>query len=94
MFKEDLSAFFNPDELGDQFIILKNGQTFSGLLENDFIDTNQIQGYAPVVTCATADAETLARDDELEHFETGKKYKFILQEPDGTGVSRLILEAA
>lgn len=94
MFTEDLTAFFDPDELGEQFIILKNGETLNGVLENDYIETNEIQGYAPVITCATADAVTLARNDELEHFETREKYKFILGQPDGTGVSRLILEKA
>lgn len=90
MFNEDLSVFFDHEEHGDQFVIQKSGLIFNGQFENEYIDTNDISGSAPVITCATKDAECLSRGDIIERGE--ELYKFIYAEPDGTGVSRLILE--
>lgn len=78
--------------LGESLIIQRTGEIFSGVFGKDYIDTNDISGFAPVITCSTADAKNLRRDDIIER---GKElYKFIYEEPDGTGVSRLILQNA
>lgn len=92
MFSEDLTPFFDDEFAGDQLVIQKTGAIFNGIFDRDYIDTNEIQGFAPVITCATVDASGLQRGDVIER---GKElYKFIYEEPDGTGVSRLILESA
>lgn len=92
MFNEDLTPFFDPAFGGDQLIIQKNGRVFNGVFERDFVDTNEIQGFAPVITCPTADATGLQRGDVIERGK--ERYRFVYEEPDGTGVSRLILESA
>ncbi len=90
MLEEDLDIFFNEDEHATQFVIQKSGEIFSGILDKDYVDTGDISGFAPVITCASSDLTGLARNDLIEH--GGTIYRFILEEPDGTGVSRAILE--
>ncbi len=91
MFEEDLSAFFDKDGLGDQFVIQKNGLIIEGIIENEYVEINEMSGQNPVLTCASADLVSLERGDVIEF--GSKQYRFILEEPDGTGVSRAILEA-
>lgn len=92
MFDEDLDAFFEDDEHGDMFIIQKNGETFNGIFDNEYVSPGDISGSEPVIVCKTEDVENLQRNDVLER--GSDLYTFILQEPDGTGVSRVILESA
>ena len=80
------------DALGEPFIIQKNNAIFSGIFEKEYVDTNEISGFKPVITCATEDAQLLSRGDIIER--GNELYTFILQEPDGTGISRVILENA
>lgn len=78
--------------LGDTLTIQKSGKIIYGLLERDYVESNDISGFGPVVTCLSEDVKGLSRGDLIKHGTD--KYKFILEEPDGTGVSRLILEDA
>ena len=91
MFEEDLSVFFDPDATGDQLIHQRLGRIFNGVLDRDYIESNDISGFAPVITCATADSEGFERGDVIER--GAERYRYIYAEPDGTGVSRLILES-
>lgn len=88
---DDLNAI-TTEVLGDPVVIQKNGYVFHGLLEKDYVETGDISGFSPVLTCLSSDSESLVRNDLLEIEQ--KLYLFILEEPDGTGVSRLILEDA
>lgn len=91
MFDEDLSVFFKSEH-GSQFVHQKSGRIFNGIIDSEYVEINEISGNAPVITCTTEDAKSFARGDVIEH--GAKLYKFILSEPDGTGVSRLILQDA
>lgn len=89
MFTEDLDAFMDVDEHADHFVIQKNGKVFSGILNNEYVETNDISGTEPVITCKTIDVSGLERGDIIEK---GKDlYTFILERADGTGVSELVL---
>lgn len=92
MFDEDFSVFFNPDELSDQFVLRKDGRVIDGILDREYIDTNDVSGYAPILVCRTDQLYNIKREDIIEHLDD--VYRFIKQEPDGTGVSRVILEQA
>lgn len=78
--------------LGDTLTIQKSGKIIYGLLDREYVEVNDISGFGPVITCLSEDAEGLKRGDFIKHGID--KYKFILEEQDGTGVSRLILEDA
>lgn len=90
MFEEDLSAFLNVEEHADEIVVRKNNRIINGIIDKEYIETNDMQGYNPVLTCKTLDLSSLTRGDIIER---GKEiYTFIYQEPDGTGMSRVILE--
>jgi len=90
MFEEDLTLFFEKDELADEIVIRKSGEIIVGMIENDYVDIDSISGSNPVLVCATSDLYGLRRGDIIEHGSIA--YVFIKDEPDGTGVSRAILE--
>lgn len=87
---EELDHFFSIAEHADEFVITKNGQIFKGILDKEYVETNEIQGYQPLIICKTDDLNELSRGDKIER---GKEvYTYILQEVDGTGLSRVIME--
>lgn len=89
MFNEDLDAFLNVDEHGDHFVIQRSGKVIRGIIDRDYVETNGIAAYEPVITCKTSDVKYFERGD---HIEYGKSiFKYVYSQPDGTGMSRLIL---
>lgn len=78
--------------LGDTITIASSGKIFYGILDRDYVEALEMSGFSPVITCLTEDVTGLVRGDLLKHGTD--KYTFIFEEPDGTGVSRLILEDA
>jgi len=90
MFKEDFTAFFNTEEHADHIIVQRSGEIIHGIIEKEYIETNDISGYKPVLICQSKELENVKRGDVLELGKT--LYRFINGEPDGTGVSQSMLE--
>lgn len=89
MFDEDLTAFLNTDEHANEIVLQSSGKIISGIIDKEYVETNEMQSYQPVLTCRTEDINTLSRGDLLEDGKT--IYKFIYQEADGTGISKAVL---
>ncbi len=88
MFTEDLSAFFSNDELADNATI--GSATVAGIFENQFVEVMGIEAVRPVFTCDEANVSSIAHGDALTIKSTS--YQVAGIQPDGTGLTSLILE--
>ena len=88
MFAEDLSEFLDDTELADNATI--GASTIAGNFDNQFVEVNGIEGVRPVFTCAEANVATIAHGDALTIKSISFKVAGI--QPDGTGLTSLILE--
>jgi hypothetical protein len=94
MFTEDLSAFFIPADFAqaatlagvDVLAIFDNGYAFGNAGLTGMASTQ------PTLTLATADVP--ATPVGATAIVNATTYVVVAHEPDGTGVSRLLLEAA
>jgi hypothetical protein len=94
MFTEDLSAFMNVAEFATSVTL--NGVAKAAIFDNanalGSVGPFGMASTAPVLTMATADVP--ASPVGLPVVANGITYTIAAHEPDGTGVSRLVLEAA
>ena len=94
MFTEDLSAFFNTAEFAQPCTL--NGAAVSAIFDNGYSVGNVgILGMAssePTLMLTTASVP--ASPIGLPVVVNGTNYLVAQHEPDGTGVSRLVLERA
>ncbi len=64
------------------------------IFDNEYMEGVGTETRLPVLTCATADAEAVeATRKGAEVTVDGKVYRVDRHEPDGTGMSRLILRS-
>jgi Phage Head-Tail Attachment len=93
MFVENMAAFFGPDDVGVVAATI-GAATVYGSLEDPYAEPfpRIAEGNAPSFMCATADVATVAQGDAVT---IGAK-SFIVRgvQPDGTGMTTLILEQA
>ena len=89
-FTEDLTVFFEETEFAHEATV--NGTTVMGVFDREYFESLDIQGFAPVFTCAAADVADVV--DGGEYYIDGRTYLQTRQEPDGTGVVAVILRAA
>ena len=94
MFAEDISAFFSPAELASTVTV--NGVSVPAMFDNGYASGDVgVLGMAstqPAITLATADVP--ASPVGMAAVCNGTAYTIAAHEPDGTGISRLLLEAA
>jgi hypothetical protein len=88
MFAEDLSEFLDSTEMADNATI--GASTIAGIFDNQFVEVHGIEGMRPVFTCAEANVASIAHGDALTINATS--YKVAGIQPDGTGLTSLILE--
>tara|TARA_R100000541_G_scaffold15749_3_gene25167 strand:- start:932 stop:1204 length:273 start_codon:yes stop_codon:yes gene_type:complete len=88
MFKEDLREFFDANEMADDAIV--GLKTVSGIMESQFIEALGIEGVRPVFTCAEVDVVGLTFKQTIK--VKGITYKVAGVQPDGTGLTSLVLE--
>jgi hypothetical protein len=70
-----------------------DGQSVDGVFRNGYIEAVDTESRVPMVTLATAEVDRLGLDKKGARLEVdGKQYGIRRHEPEGTGVSRLILE--
>lgn len=88
---EDLSVFFDPTAFGVT-AILNNSISVNGLMDLAYAEPlgNLVEGSTPVFTCAAIDVGTVAHGASLT--VSGRDYKVVGVEPDGTGIVVLRLE--
>lgn len=97
MFETDADRLALIKSLGGQLVRHPDGQ-FAAIFDNGFSDASvgdiDIEGTQPMLTARTIDVETIAKDTPLDVTdERGRvtNWKFEKHEPDGTGISRVIL---
>lgn len=88
MFNEDLSEFLDATEMADNATI--GGATVAGIFDNQFVEVHGIEGVRPVFTCDEDDVSSLSHGSSLTIKSTS--YKVAGIQPDGTGLTSLILE--
>ena len=88
MFTEDFSEFFISSELADNATI--DSATVAGIFDNQFVEVNGIEGVRPVFTCSESEVSSIAHGDAVTLKATS--YKVAGIQPDGTGLTSLVLE--
>jgi len=85
---EDLSEFFDTDELADR---ADTGATsIAGIFSQEYVDALGVESFHPVFLAQTAEVKDLAHGHSLEINQ--KRYKIAGKQPDGFGLTNLILE--
>ncbi len=64
--------------------------TFTAIFDHDYVETQGVNGTAPLLVCRTEDITSLAVGDALT--VDGGSYQAAIIEADGTGMSQVILE--
>ena len=88
MFVEDFSEFFIESELATNARI--GSSIVAGIFDNQFVEVNGIEGVRPVFTCAVSDVVDLSFEKTIKINDT--TYKVAGVQPDGTGLTNLVLE--
>lgn len=84
----DLDTLFDADEFAVEATI--GGATVRGILDDEYIEDADIAGTRPVLVCKTADVAAVDQGDTVTI--DGTDYEVVIPQPDGTGVTRLVLE--
>lgn len=93
-FPEDLTPFFNVDDFAVATTL--NGAPVKAIFDNNYelgsVGPFGMSGTQPMLTLSTADVPT----DPIgkSAVVNGKTYIVAVHQPDGTGVSQLLLEVA
>lgn len=77
------------DILGDDVVVLNTGAIIKGIFQEEYVETLNVSGTSPVLSCKTLDVEHLKRDDPLDI--EGKIYLFMEPQPDSAGITRIVL---
>ena len=86
---DDLDAFINPLEFAVTATIA--GIQVDGIFESPYIDTQEVAGFSPTITCQTVDVENVVEDDTV--IIDSVNYRVSGIQADGTGITILTLEA-
>lgn len=81
------SAIYTPPGLPHPS---SKSSTISGIFESQFVEFGGVETYAPTFLCRTADLTDVAHDAQLRIESVDYKVKG--NQPDGTGMTLLILE--
>ena len=87
-FTEDLTPFFRVAEFASSATL--DGVSVTGIFDNQYIDTLGVASRQPMFTLPTADAAAATQASVL--IVEGVTYRVRSIEPDGTGVTVLMLE--
>lgn len=88
----DLDVFINENEFAVE-VTLASGQKIKGIFDDEFRALNmqdgQVASSGPQVICKSSDVASIELNTVLMINET--EYKVIERQPDGTGLTTLIL---
>lgn len=87
-FTEDLTVFFDTDDFGIAGTV--SGSSVNGIFRHEYMEIMDVAGERPTFTCRTADVSAVAVGAAATINSTSYRVRII--QPDGTGVTRLILE--
>ena len=86
-FTEDFDLFLDTDDFGVKATFGSN--TINVIMDKEYIENENIIGFAPVATCKTSDVETLDIEDSI--VIESVTYYVVHKEQDGVGMTRVIL---
>lgn len=91
------------EALGEGLIYTANGDTHvssksvcvTGIFEKPYVETQNITGYAPVVTVRDSDVDGVVAGAQIRRNVGGTDIDYTVKvvEADGTGITNLILQA-
>jgi hypothetical protein len=95
---DDRAVFFNADDFGVAASFTPSGgsaSTVNGIIRNVYFEAEAggnvgVSMQDPMFICRTADVPSVAEGDALS--VSGTAYTIRVVEPDGTGMTRLMLE--
>lgn len=89
MFEENLAVFFNPDEFAVSALI--QGKTIDGLLTRGYEILSEDCKNHRILMCAASSIDFVTIRDQA--MIEGQRYQIIGIQYDGTGLTKLILNA-
>lgn len=72
--------------------VASGGRVFVAVFDNEYLGQDagvEVEGRQPVLTCLTSEADRLVKGAVID--VCGASYRVVRHEPDGTGMSRLVL---
>lgn len=87
----DRAVFLNSDEFAVTATI--NGADIDGILDDEFTESNGFAGSRPTLLCRTKDIEDNSIEEDQTAVIEGISYTVREIQPDGTGMSLIVLEA-
>lgn len=84
----DLAAMLSTSDFGTTATI--GGEAITGILSKSYVESNDIAGFLPVLTCRTVDISGVEYDDTVTIESATYKVKIIDSTYDG--ITRLTLE--
>ena len=88
MLTEDFSIFTNPAGLGDTATV--GAGSINGIFSREYAEVNRVEGYHPTFTISAADAATITKNSTVLTIAT-VNYTAVSKQPDGTGMTLLVL---
>ena len=85
----DLDIFVD-DQTGFAVTATIGGVEVTGILDNQYVEVLDSAGTHPVLTCKTADVAEATEGTAV--IIAGVEYEVIVPQPDGTGITQLVLE--
>jgi len=85
---EDLDVFLDTDDFATEATI--NSATVLGILGNEFVQVDFVESSKPAFECKSSDITGIAHGDTVTVGSDSYKVRGI--QPDGTGMTKLILE--
>lgn len=89
MFTEDLSVFMDTDDFAVTMTV--NASSVNGILSNEYVIVDFVESKKPVFICSSADVVGVLHGDNVVAADS-TAYKVRGIQPDGTGITTLILE--
>ena len=86
------NVFLQTDDFSEQFVFSRSGLTIDAIFDNEFsIVVEDVESTAPEITAADTDIVGVVHSDTFTNVETSAVYNVIGIQPDGTGLTLLVL---
>ena len=90
--EDNKNVFMNPDDFGQLFFNVRTTENINVIFDNAFaVIIEDVESSAPAITVADVDIPGVRHNDIFTDLESSISYKVIGIQPDGTGITLLIL---
>jgi hypothetical protein len=84
------AEFFSLTDFAVQALV--RGRTINVIFDEQYVDALGVESSQPAATCSSADVDDVEQDDMITI--SGREFRIIGVQPDGTGVTVLRLQRA